>query len=40
MKHKRAILRHKNEGRDYGKSLFDTIIIMLILLGILWYLKI
>jgi hypothetical protein len=40
MKQRRVVIRHKNEGRDYGKNLFDTIIVLLILLAILWYLKI
>jgi len=40
MKQRRSVIRHENDERDYGKNLFDTIIVLLILLGILWYLKI
>lgn len=37
MKQKRVTLKHKAVGKDYGKDLFDVVIFMLMLLGVLWY---
>lgn len=33
-------MKHKQIQRDYGKDLFDTVVILVILLGILWYMKV
>lgn len=41
MKHKRTLVRQqKLEGKDYGKDLYYTIIFLLGLLVVLWYLKV
>jgi hypothetical protein len=40
MKQKRMISKSQNLERDYGKDLFDTIIFLFMLLGVLWYLNI
>lgn len=40
MKQKRTLTKSQNIERDYGKDLFDTVIFLLLLLGVLWYLNI
>jgi hypothetical protein len=40
MKHKRTQAKQKAVGRDYGRDLYHTIIFLLGLLVILWYLKV
>jgi hypothetical protein len=40
MKQKRTMTRQKAVGKDYGKDLYHTIIFLLGLLVILWYLKV
>jgi hypothetical protein len=37
MKHKRTATKTQNIERDYGKNLFDTVVFLLVLLGVLWY---
>jgi hypothetical protein len=39
MKHKRTLMK-RTQARDHGKELFDTIVFLMILLGVLWYLNI
>jgi hypothetical protein len=31
-------MKQKNITRDHGKPLYDTIVVLLLLLGVLWYL--
>ena len=40
MKHKRTQTKPKAIGKDYGKDLYHTIIFLLGLLVVLWYLKV
>lgn len=40
MKQKRVTMNTKSVEKDYGKDLLDVVILMLILLGVLWYLNI
>lgn len=40
MKQKRITLKQKSAVRDYGKDLYDAILFMIGLLGVLWYFKI
>lgn len=37
MKHKRSVTKSPNLERDYGKDLYDTVVFLLVLLGVLWY---
>lgn len=37
MKHKRSVTKSQNLERDYGKDLYDTVVFLLVLLGVLWY---
>lgn len=32
-------MKQKNIAKDHGKTLYDTIVILLALLAVLWYLK-
>lgn len=40
MKQKRVTMKTKSVEKDYGKDLLDVVILMLVLLGVLWYLNI
>jgi hypothetical protein len=40
MKQKRTAMKQKCIGRDYGKDLYDTVIVLLVVLMALWYFKI
>ena len=40
MKHKRATVKQKTVGKDYGKDLFDSLVFLIILCLILWYFNI
>ncbi|MFN2439300.1 MAG: hypothetical protein ABR503_08880 [Chitinophagaceae bacterium] len=40
MKQKRTPVKQKSIGKDYGKDLYDTVIVLLFILMILWYFKI
>lgn len=37
MKQKRSMTKSQNLERDYGKDLFDVILFLLVLLGVLYY---
>ncbi|HVE61973.1 MAG TPA: hypothetical protein VNA26_09145 [Chitinophagaceae bacterium] len=40
MKQRRSPIKQKSIGKDYGKDLYDAVIVLLFLLMILWYFKI
>jgi hypothetical protein len=40
MKHKRTIMKRSAGVRDHGKDLFDTLVFLMLLLAVLWYLNI
>ena len=40
MKQKQSVTKRPNHVRDHGKDLLDTIIFLVLLLGVLWYLNI
>lgn len=37
MKQRRTLLKQQTAGRDYGKNLLDTLVFMIVLLAVLWY---
>lgn len=40
MKHKRSHARPKAIGKDHGRNLYDTLLVMMLLFLVLWYLNI
>lgn len=40
MKQKRPVARPKAIGKDHGRNLYDTLLMMLLLSLVLWYLNI
>jgi hypothetical protein len=39
MKQKRAVLKQKPLVRDFGKDLYNTLLFLLTLIGVLWLLQ-
>lgn len=37
MKHKRSFTKSQDIERDYGKDLYDMVVFLLVLLGVLYY---
>jgi hypothetical protein len=40
MKQKRSSVKQRSQARDHGKDLFDALMFLFMLLGVLWYLNI